>query len=98
MSYPLEGRAPHKIPYFTDLSWKIFDLKFVLLDSSQPSAMTKPKALESNLDIDYVISYRFAKTGTQHVGTLARPLGADSVQTRLKLLLNLRSCATRLRM
>jgi len=24
--------------------------------------MTKPKALESNLDVDYVISYRFAKT------------------------------------
>lgn len=77
MSYPLEGRAPHKIPYFTDLSWKIFDLKFVLLDSSQPSAMTKPMALESNLDVDYVISYRFAKTGTQHLNTLARPGGAD---------------------
>ena len=84
MSYTLEGRAPHKIPYFTDLSWKIFDLKFVLLDSSQPSAMTKPKALESNLDVDYVISYRFAKTGMRHFDTPARPLGADSDADKAK--------------
>jgi len=25
--------------------------------------MTKSQALQSNLDVDYVISYRFAKTG-----------------------------------
>ena len=97
MSYPLEGRAPHKIPYFTDLSWKIFDLKFVLLDSSQPSAMTKPKALESNLDVDYVISYRFAKTGMRHVKTLEGNSKLTPRQTRPKLLLNSRSCAMRLR-
>ncbi|KAJ4993051.1 hypothetical protein SVAN01_01403 [Stagonosporopsis vannaccii] len=57
-----ERLTPHKIPYFTDLSWKIYNLKFVLLDSSEASAMTKSKALQSNLDVDYVISYRFAKT------------------------------------
>lgn len=73
MASTLEGRAPQKIPYFTDLSWRIYDLKFVLLDSSQPSAMTKSKALQSNLDVDYVISYRFAKTGTRHVGTNKAP-------------------------
>lgn len=62
-----EGLTPHKIPYFTYLSWKIYDLKFVLLDSSHPSVMTKSQALQSNLDVDYVISYRFTKTGMQHV-------------------------------
>jgi hypothetical protein len=65
-----EGLTPHKIPYFTDLSWKIYNLKFALLDSSQPSAMTKSQALQSNLDVDYVISYRFAKTGMRHVKAL----------------------------
>lgn len=65
-----ERLAPHKIPYFTDLAWKIYDIKFLLLDSSEPSAMSKSKALQSNLDVDYVISYRFAKTGMRHVKTL----------------------------
>lgn len=69
MSPTPEG-SPRKIPYFTDISWKIYDLKYILLDSGQPSAMTKSKALQSNLDVDYVISYRFAKTGTRHVNTL----------------------------
>lgn len=77
MSTTLEGPAPQKIPYFTDLSWKVYDLKFALLDSSQSSAMTKPKALQSNLDVDYVISYSFAKTGMRHVDALIRPLEAD---------------------
>ena len=63
MPSTLEGLKPHKIPYFTDLAWKIYNLKFVLLDPSQPSAMTKSQALQSNLDVDYVISYRFATTG-----------------------------------
>lgn len=66
-----EGLAPHKIPYFTDLAWKIYDIKFLLLDPSEPSVMTKSKALQSNLDVDYVISYRFAKTGIRHVKTQA---------------------------
>jgi hypothetical protein len=70
MSTTLEGSAPllerHKIPYFTDIAWKIYDLKFLLLDPSEPSAMSKTKALQSNLDVDYVISYRFAKTGELH--------------------------------
>lgn len=69
MSSTSAGLTPQKIPYFTDLSWKIYDLKFTLLDSSQPSAMTKSQALQSNLDVDYVISYRFAKTGMQHEKT-----------------------------
>ena len=70
-----EGLAPHKIPYFTDLSWWIYDLKFVLIDSKQPFAMTKSQALQSNLDVDYVISYHFAKTGMRHVKTLTAILG-----------------------
>jgi hypothetical protein len=73
MSTTLEGSPQlksRKIPYFTDIAWKIYDLKFLLLDSSESSAMSKPKALQSNLDVDYVISYRFAKTGTRHVKTL----------------------------
>lgn len=74
MSTTLEGSAPllesRKIPYFTDIAWKIYDLKFLLLDSREPSAMSKSKALQSNLDVDYVISYRFAKTGTRHVKAL----------------------------
>jgi hypothetical protein len=77
MSTTLEGLAPQlesrKIPYFTDIAWKIYDLKFLLLDSSEPSAMSKSKALQSNLDVDYVISYRFAKTGMRHV----KPLGSS---------------------
>jgi anoctamin-10 len=65
-----EGLTPQKIPYFTDISWKIYNLKFALLDSSQPFTMTKSQAFQSNLDVDYVISYRFAKTGMRHVDTL----------------------------
>ncbi|KAF3051035.1 hypothetical protein E8E11_008351 [Didymella keratinophila] len=65
MSTTLEGSPlleSRKIPYFTVIAWKIYDLKFFLLDSSEPSAMSKSKALQSNLDVDYVISYRFAKS------------------------------------
>ena len=78
-----EGLTPHKIPYFTDLSWKIYKLKFALIDSSLPSAMTKSQALQSNLDVDYVISYRFAKTGAQHVNAL-KQLIADRVTDKAK--------------
>lgn len=70
MTSSAEGLTPNKIPYFTDLSWKIYNLKYALIDSTLPSAMTKSQALQSNLDVDYVISYRFAKTGTRHVNTL----------------------------
>lgn len=69
-----EGLTPHKIPYFTDFTWRIFDLKFVLLDPSEASVMSKSKTLQSNLDVDYVISYRFAKTGRQHVRNLQAAL------------------------
>jgi anoctamin-10 len=66
MSPAAEG-SPRGIPYFTSLSWNIYLLKFALLDSSSPSsAMTKSQAMQSNLDVDYVVSYRFAKTGEQH--------------------------------
>jgi anoctamin-10 len=51
------------IPYFTSLSDSIYHLKIALLTSSLLPAMAKSKALQSNLDVDYVISYRFAKTG-----------------------------------
>lgn len=88
-----EGLTPHKIPYFTDLSWWIYDRKFVLIDSKQPAAMTKSQALQSNLDVDYVISYRFAKTGMRHVKTLEGNSKLTPRQTRPKLLLNSRSCA-----
>ncbi|KAI8936796.1 hypothetical protein NX059_006039 [Plenodomus lindquistii] len=50
------------IPYFTSLTWRIYYLKIALLSSSSTSAMAKSQALQSNLDVDYVISYRFAKT------------------------------------
>ncbi len=93
MSSTSEGYTAHKIPYFTDLSWKIYDLKFVLLDSRHPSAMTKSKALQSNLDVDYVISYRFAKSGTRHLTTLKAKLKLTTTQTRLKLPLNSKSFA-----
>ena len=83
MASTSEGLALQKIPYFTDLSWKIYDLKFVLLDPSQPSAMTKSKALQSNLDVDYVISYRFAKTGRRPVKTLKQSI-ADHVTDKAK--------------
>lgn len=83
MASASEGLTPYKIPYFTDLSWKIYDLKFVLLDSRETSAMTKSKALQSNLDVDYVISYRFAKTGTRHENTKRQP-GADHSTDKAK--------------
>jgi hypothetical protein len=31
--------------------------------SSFPSIMAKSQALNTNMDVDYVISYRFVKTG-----------------------------------
>lgn len=68
----MEETQPPKIPYFTAIAWKIYDIKFLLLDSSEPSAMSNSKALQSNLDVDYVISYRFAKTGMRHVRLLGR--------------------------
>ncbi|KAF2133584.1 DUF590-domain-containing protein [Dothidotthia symphoricarpi CBS 119687] len=59
----VEGDTSPTIPFFTSISWKIYRLKFALLDSaSSSSAMTKSQALQSNLDVDYVITYRFAKT------------------------------------
>jgi anoctamin-10 len=51
------------IPYFTSLSEYIYYLKIALLTESLPSAMAKSTALQSNLDVDFVISYRYAKTG-----------------------------------
>lgn len=57
-------QSPPRIPGFTRLSSKIYNLKYSLLDDTSPAAvMTKSQALQSNLDVDYVISYRFAKTG-----------------------------------
>jgi anoctamin-10 len=67
MSNKTEGllpQSPPRIPGFTRLSSKIYNLKYSLLDDTSPAAvMTKSQALQSNLDVDYVISYRFAKTG-----------------------------------
>jgi anoctamin-10 len=62
MSVQNEGTVTG-IPYFTSLSDSIYHLKIALLTSSSLPAMAKSKALQSNLDVDYVISYRFAKTG-----------------------------------
>jgi anoctamin-10 len=64
MSTQKEGTsAAAAIPYFTNLSWSIYRIKIALLTSGSSSDMAKSKALQSNLDVDYVISYRFAKTG-----------------------------------
>jgi anoctamin-10 len=64
MSTQKEGTsAEAAIPYFTNLSWSIYRIKIALLTSGSSSDMAKSKALQSNLDVDYVISYRFAKTG-----------------------------------
>jgi anoctamin-10 len=61
-------QSPPRIPGFTRLSSKIYNLKYSLIDDSSPAAvMTKSQALQSNLDVDYVISYRFAKTGKSEV-------------------------------
>jgi anoctamin-10 len=62
MSAQIEGTLTG-IPYFTSASDSIYHLKIALLTERVPSAMAKSKALQSNLDVDYVISYRFAKTG-----------------------------------
>jgi hypothetical protein len=67
MSTAIEGlpapQSPPRIPGFTRLSSKIYNLKYSLIDDTSPAAvMTKSQALQSNLDVDYVISYRFAKT------------------------------------
>jgi anoctamin-10 len=58
--------SPPRIPGFTRLSSHIYNLKFALIESSSSSSspeMAKSQALQSNLDVDYVVSYRFAKTG-----------------------------------
>lgn len=62
MSTHDEASGPN-IPYFSSLARSIYHLKIALLTSSSSSAMAKSQALQSNLDVDYVISYRFAKTG-----------------------------------
>lgn len=65
MSTQKEGTsdpAAAAIPYFTNLSWSVYRLKIALL-TSPSSDMAKSKALQSNLDVDYVINYRFASTG-----------------------------------
>ena len=58
-----EGSTSPGIPYFSSLSWRIYHLKIALLSSSSLSAMAKSQALQSNMDVDYVISYHFGKTG-----------------------------------
>lgn len=71
MSPPEEGSGPdnpthNTIPYFSSLAHRIYLLKIALLTDSNTAAvddMAKSKALQSNLDVDYVISFRFAKTG-----------------------------------
>ena len=55
--------AAPTIPYFSHLSWTIYQVKIALLTSGSESDMAKSKALQTNLDVDYVICYRFAKTG-----------------------------------
>lgn len=55
--------AAPAIPYFTHLSWSVYRLKFALLSSASPSDMAKSNALQTNLDVDYVINYRFAGKG-----------------------------------
>jgi len=57
-----EGSTSPGIPYFSSLSWRIYHLKIALLSSSSLSAMAKSQALQSNMDVDYVISYHFGKT------------------------------------
>jgi anoctamin-10 len=62
-----EGSNPPapRIPGFTRAASTIYNLKYALIDDTSPAAvMTKSQALQSNLDVDYVICYRFAKTGT----------------------------------
>jgi len=65
MSNKKEGPVSPKIPGFTRLSSTIYNLKYALIDDSSPaSIMAKSQALQTNLDVDYVICYRFAKTGS----------------------------------
>lgn len=55
-----------RIPGFSRAASTIYNLKYALIDNTSPLAvMTKSQALQSNLDVDYVICYRFAKTGRQ---------------------------------
>lgn len=54
--------AARAIPYFTTLSWSVYQLKIALLASASTSDMAKSTALQTNLDVDYVITYRFADT------------------------------------
>lgn len=67
MSIKAEGSnnpKPPRIPGFSRAASTIYNLKYALIDDTDPAAvMTKSQALQSNLDVDYVISYRFAKTG-----------------------------------
>ena len=66
MSINTEGSNPPapRIPGFSRAASTIYNLKYALIDNTSPLAvMTKSQALQSNLDVDYVISYRFAKTG-----------------------------------
>lgn len=66
MSTPKEGTgtaAVAGIPYFSNLSRSVYTLKIALLTSGVSSDMARSTALQSNLDVDYVISYRFANTG-----------------------------------
>ena len=66
MSTQKEGTsnpAAAAIPYFTNLSSSVYKLKIALLTSASSSDMAKSNALQSNLDVDYVINYRFASTG-----------------------------------
>jgi hypothetical protein len=55
--------AAAHIPYFSAFARWIYRNKIVLLDSGSTSGMAKSKALQSNLDVDYVISYKFDKLG-----------------------------------
>ena len=67
MSVQVEGHPTPQIPYFSSLSRTIYSRKIALLGSSSTPAMAKSQALQSNLDVDYVISYRFAGKGRRHV-------------------------------
>lgn len=57
--------STQKVPWaHVRLSSKIYNIKYALLDDTSPVAvMARSQALQTNLDVDYVISYRFAKIG-----------------------------------
>lgn len=85
-----EGSTSPGIPYFTSLSWRIYHLKIALLSSSSLSAMAKSQALQSNMDVDYVISYRFAKTGSYcRGGYLGQAVGTDHDTDKAKAIAQL---------